>query len=315
MGRVTVSGSVRYYASNQPVGGVTVQTSGGQPDTTLTGSNGDYGFGRVSGGACSLRPRKLGGLGSGISALDAAYVLQAALGRRSLDAMQELACDVTGNGSVSPLDAAWILQRKADMGDRFPVGQECGSDWAFFPAPAAVENQTLIHPAVSASPCRPGAIELSPLASDAAGQDFLGVLFGDCSGNWQSDEIGIVQDSAPPGSELDLQPMRRARGGRVRLPVGVRTSATFFGLDLQLRYDPTEIEVRSVRPVPSEGPLLRYNAATPGRLVVSLASADPLPGRGDVLLVVEFQDLNVDEAVPQVVASFAAIDERLLPRR
>jgi hypothetical protein len=306
---------VRFYASNQPVGDVAVTLLGG-PESTRTRGDGDYSFARIdSGGVYSLRPSKVGGLGGGISALDAAQVLQVALGRRSFDAVQELACDVTGNGGISPLDAEWILQLKADLSGRFPVSEACGSDWAFLPAPTAAENQSLIQPAVSASPCRLGAIELSPLVSDVAGQDFLAVLFGDCSGNWQSDEAGIVQETAPIGSDLELQPMRRARGGRVRLPIGVRTSEPFFAADLQLRFDPAELEVRSVRPVPSEGPMLRYNAATPGRLVISLASADPLPGTGDVLIVVEFQDLNIDEAVPEVVVSFATIDEQLLPRR
>lgn len=311
----SLSGKVRYYASNQPVGDVAIDLSGPSLERTRTGASGEYGFGRVAGGSYALRPSKTGGAGSGISALDAALVLQAALGRRTFDAVQELACDVTGNGSVSPLDAAWILQLNVDLGGRFPAGEACESDWAFLPAPAAAENQTIIQPALSLPLCRPGTIELSPLAGDVAKQDFLGVLFGDCSGNWQSDEVGIIQEEAPPGSDLDLQPMRRARGGRVRLPIGVRTSTPFFSLDLHLRYDPAELELRSVRPVPSDGPMLRYNADTPGRLVISLASPDPLPGNGDVLIVAEFRDLNVDEAFPQVVVPFAAIDEQLLPRR
>lgn len=313
--RGSLSGRVRYYASNQPVGGVTIDLSGVSSESARTGANGEFAFERVPGGSYALRPSKIGGLGSAISALDAAQVLQVVGGRRTFDAVQELACDVTGNGSVSPLDAAWILQLKVDLGGRFPAGEACASDWAFLPAPAAAENQTIIQPAVSVPVCRPGAVELSALASDAAEQDFLGVLFGDCSGNWQSDEVAIIQEEAPPGSELDLQPMRRARGERVRLPIGVRTSTPFFSVDLHLRYDPSELEVRSVRPVPSEGPMLRYNGATPGRLVISLASADPLPGSGDVLIVVEFQDLNVDDALPRVVVPFAAIDEQLLPRR
>lgn len=312
--RIGVSGKVRYYASSQPVGDVTVDLAGRQWDTTQTRSNGEYVFSPIEGGVRTLRPRKVGGFASGLSALDAAYVLQMVLGRRTFDPVQDLACDVTGNGNVSPLDAAWILQLSADAAGRFPVGEACGSDWAFLPAPEAVENQTSIPPLTSATPCRPGTIALAPLAGDVTGQDFLAVLFGDCTGNWQSDEVGVIQETLPPGSGLELQPMRRARGGRVRLPIGVRTSGPFFGLDVQLRYDPTELEARSVRPVPSEGPMLRYSA-TPGRLAISLASADALQGNGDVLLVVEFQDLNVDEALPEVVVSSAAIDEQLLPRR
>lgn len=313
--RVSVSGRIRYYASNQPVSEVTIHLLGSVSETTFTQSDGAYGFGRLHSGSRSLRPSKVGGIGSGISALDAALVLRASRGESSLDRAQALACDVTGNGTVSPLDAAWILQVKADMGGHFPVAETCGSDWAFLPVPAPAENQTVVDPEIALPTCRPGAVELSPLASNVTGQDFLGILFGDCSGNWQTDEIGIIQEDAPEGSALDLQPMRRARGGRLRLPIGVFTPSPFFSLDLHLRYDPMEIEARNVRPVPSDGPLLRYNASTPGRLVISLASPEPIPGNGDVLIVVEFQDLNVDEAVPEVVASFAAIDEQLLPRR
>ena len=65
--------------------------------------------------AGQLTPRKLGDRGSAISALDAAYVLQHVVGMRTLDDAQQLACDVSGNGTLSALDATRILQLTVGM--------------------------------------------------------------------------------------------------------------------------------------------------------------------------------------------------------
>ncbi|MFN8641333.1 MAG: dockerin type I repeat-containing protein [Candidatus Binatia bacterium] len=52
-----------------------------------------------------------GAVGAAISALDATYVLQAVAQLRTLSPEQALACDVTGNGSLSTVDATLLLQR------------------------------------------------------------------------------------------------------------------------------------------------------------------------------------------------------------
>ena len=108
-------------------------------------------------------------------------------GLRTLDAEQRLACDVTGNGTLSALDATLILQQKVGLISRFPVAQACASDWLFVPMPAAASNQHLIQPQnmAAVNSCQPGAIEFTPLAGQVSNQDFAAVLVGDCTGNWQ----------------------------------------------------------------------------------------------------------------------------------
>ena len=108
-------------------------------------------------------------------------------GLRTLDPEQRLACDVTGNGTLSALDAAIILQQTVSLISMFPVAQTCASDWLFVPIPAAAANQHVIPPQNTAAvnPCQPGAIEFRPLAGQLANQDFAAVLIGDCTGNWQ----------------------------------------------------------------------------------------------------------------------------------
>jgi hypothetical protein len=71
-------------------------------------------------GAWRIAPRKTGSAGASLSAVDAAYVLQKIGGTRSFDADQTLAADVTGDGTVSALDATRILQRVVGIGGQFP---------------------------------------------------------------------------------------------------------------------------------------------------------------------------------------------------
>ena len=98
--------------------------------------------------------------------------------------MQQLACDVTGNGSISSLDAARIRQFAVGAITRLPVAEACDSDWAFVPDPAAVAGQSLVQPVPSPGDCQAGRIQYGTVAGDFTAQDFVAVLFGDCTGNW-----------------------------------------------------------------------------------------------------------------------------------
>ena len=183
----SVTGHIRYYSNGSPVSGATVLLRGPLTTSTQTDAAGQFAFTSLDGCNFHVEPQKLGGANNGISALDASYSLQWVVALRSLDAQQRLACDVTGNGTVSALDASLILQLKVGLINRFPVAQACMSDWAFLPVPAAAANQQIIQPAnmQAADSCRGGAIEFTPLAGQLQDQDFSAVLFGDCTGNWQ----------------------------------------------------------------------------------------------------------------------------------
>ena len=181
----SISGAVRYYASGLPVGGATVRLSGGATASTQTNAAGEYAFGGLQGCHFHVELEKLGDLDGGISTLDAVWTLQTVAGLRTLDASQRLACDVTGSGTLSTLDATRILQERAGLLATFPAAEACTSDWLFVPSPAAAANQTVIPPQLAPASCQRGAIELSPLTGHATGQDFSAVLIGDCTGNWQ----------------------------------------------------------------------------------------------------------------------------------
>jgi len=65
-----------------------------------------------------------------------------------------------GQGSLSALDAALILQFLVGTSGRFPAAQRCDSDWLFVPAAASVPNQVVTAPLLTTNQCQPTGIGL-----------------------------------------------------------------------------------------------------------------------------------------------------------
>ena len=183
---VTIRGRVLYYAGGGPVPGVGVQLTGPFSESTSTDATGAYAFDDLPPGAWTVRPHKSGDFGNGVSSLDAARILQRIVGIRAFTPEQTLACDVTGNGTLSALDAARVLQFQSGVVTRFPVAGACASDWLFLPVPAAAPNQGQIsvEPQITSGVCESGAIGFDSLTSTVSDQNFSAILFGDCTGNW-----------------------------------------------------------------------------------------------------------------------------------
>ena len=202
-----ISGQVRYYSSNGPVPNVSVNLVGSGSQSTMTDANGNFSFNAAAPGMISIQPTKQDDLGLGVSALDASFILQFVAGLRMLSNDQQLASDVTGNGTVSALDAARILQHQAGFGicsvsttttcltnsncpmgetcvHRFAAALACGSDWLFRPVPSPAPNQTLVQPHLATNMCQEGAISYTSEVLPLSGQDFIAILFGDTTGNW-----------------------------------------------------------------------------------------------------------------------------------
>ncbi|MFN8642401.1 MAG: metallophosphoesterase [Candidatus Binatia bacterium] len=219
------SGAIAYYHGGEPVPGV-----------ALSGAEQSHGDGAFSiavphGAPLGLLPARRGGVGNAVSALDAAWVLQVVAGLRSFDAMQRRACDTSGNGALSALDATHILRRAVDDDVQLPIATQCGSDFLFQPAVVGpIAGRSQAHQA-SGGACQPGAIELEPVVAATAGLDFTAAAFGDCTGNWSAAPALRRQVGAAA-----VRVGRLRRHGRAwRLPVsvsGVGFSAVALALDL-----------------------------------------------------------------------------------
>jgi hypothetical protein len=296
----TVSGHVRYYRDDRPVPAVVVH--GG----TASDGGGAYAMAAPVDADLLLSPARNGGSGNAVSALDAAYALQSGVGQRALDADQRLACDVTGNGTVSALDAARILQRVIGLLDRLPVADACASDFAFVPSPAQLPDQRLVMPLPGAASCQPGVIALEPLAGPAAGQDFRAIAFGDCTGNWQPPAAALGASRGAPS--VRIGPARASRRRELRVPIAFAAPGASQALELELRFDPQRLRFKRVRSLgPRAGLLVRAAAIEPGVVRIAAASATTFTG---VRLVALFAPRVAGVSAADFSAGAVVVDER-----
>jgi hypothetical protein len=272
-----VRGNIRYYVGDGPVPGVTVNLNNGMVDSATTDASGNFQVSSVSGGTRTLEPEKNADFNEGVSSLDAAVILQHVVGKQTLDPMRQLACDVTGNGFLSSLDAARVLQLRVGLLTHLPVAIDCGSDWGFVPVPAPTPNQssTDFEPAI---PCQAGNISYQPLAGVAEGQDFVALLFGDCTGNWQPATPAAANSlRRSSGSSVRLGRPQAMNGRRIRVPVLVDSKRAYRALELDIRFDASQLRLRRVRRAEgTAGAIVQSNIHRDGRVRIAVASGRPL---------------------------------------
>lgn len=306
--RHQVRGHVMYNSTDRGVPNVTVNLSGAIQDATQTTGTGDYEFDSVTDGTWELAAQKASETSLAISPLDAAYVLQAVVELRTFDANQRLACDTTGDGQLSALDATRILQYSVGKLARLPVAETCGSDWTFTPEPAPMQSQSIVDPLVAGGTCRDGKIMLEDLLQDAPDQNFHAVLFGDCTGNWNPAQQAALERPGKGSARVRLgRPITRKT--RVRVPVYVRATGSYQAVDLQLAYDatrltPTGVVLRRA----SDSGIATFYVAQPGQLRVAMASGKPITHRG-IVLRIEFDLAQGASGTGSVQALAASVDE------
>jgi len=286
----SVSGKIRYYSNDEAVGSAIVEGQGAMSQVVQSDPAGAYLLSSLPAGNWGVVPRKVGDARQGVRVLDSTWALQARLGIRTLSPNQALACDVTGNGSVSVLDATRILQFVIGLIPELPVTRICNSDWAFVPAPRFVPNQTVTHMQVTTGACQMARIGLEPLQGDASGQDFLGIAFGDCTGNWSPTAAGggtDVTTRSAPGVRLS----RRIVGtGQLLVPLSVESTEPLLALEIDLRYDPDQLRLLRVRrSSTTRRALLQFNSAQSGLIRIGLATAEPIDTGQRPVLLVDFE--------------------------
>ncbi len=248
-----------------------------------TDATGQFALHDVPGGEWRIQPRKIGGAEKAVNAVDAVRAMRAATRNLTLTAAEQLACDVSGDGKMTLLDAHLILRHTVGIVTQFPVALMCDSDWMFMPEPAALSYQEVVQPRVNAGTCLPGAVAYHPLRADAGDQDFSAMAFGDCAGDWQPSAAAASRST----SQVEMGRLHRLRG-RVRVTIRIPVRDTFHALDVRLEYDRNTLRPsRVVQLRDAQLALMAVNADVPGSVAVSLANAEPM--RGGRLLNVEFE--------------------------
>ncbi len=301
----SISGDVRSASDGSMMPGALVALDGGWSDSQTTTGSGTYSFAGLTQTTWTVSASRNGGTSGAVSPLDASWALQSAIGSRLLSPTAALACDVSGNGSVSAFDASRILQHLVGQMPTFTVAEACGSDWLFVP-----EGPGASAPVISSGTCQPGSFGYSPLSTPVGGANFVAAAFGDCTLNGAAAAQGAAAISGlfSDAPIVVVGPQRRSRRKYLRIPISVSGTDAVSSLDLNLRYDGEALRLRRVRKASGVTALVRGAEPSPDGTRVVLAAGTPIPSGNRPLLYLIFERLQRRSARIEVVE--AKVDDR-----
>lgn len=303
-GLYDLSGKCTYFSNQtRAIPGVSLTLSGGSPPLSfVSGSDGAFSFLDIPYGTYSLIPSKSDGAESGITAMDASLILQKVVGLITLTPHQMIAGDVNGNGAVTAMDASYILQKVVGLISLpFPGS---GKVWKFDPVSRDYTNLSsdqvdqdftgiLIGdvngnwtpPAMSLmaeSLPRPSGerLEVRGARHEAVESSSFGappVLEGEA----------FNSSSLSGRALLSLGKTRKLEDGFFEIPLKVRViKGDVLSGEMTLQYDKKRYEAVSVKAgaLAGEGMVIG-NIKEAGKIKVSLASATPINGNGEIALI------------------------------
>ena len=183
-------------------------------------------------GAYTITPTKTGGPNTSISSNDAARVAQGVTGALPfVSNNQRFAADTTGNNAVSSQDAAKIAQFVTGLP---PSPPNFTGQWRFFisnlPAfPAGAHPQSRTYASVS---------------SALTGEDYIGLLIGEASGNWNPAVHPRPALGPERSTTVTMPSLVTPADSEVIVPISVSNAANkeVISYEFDLRYDPTVIQ-------------------------------------------------------------------------
>jgi hypothetical protein len=328
----TIGGKVIYYnglatrpplAQERPVRDVTVNLSGGFTSSIDTLTDGTYSIGALQ-GQINVQPRKRGGHNGAITSFDAAMVAQHLVGLITLNARQLIAADANGTGAVATNDASQIARFAISSITELKMEADCNTAFAFVPSATVVANQTLQQPNTDVRPpptgpgCVYGEIRYNPLNVNATGQDFIAVLMGDVSGNWQpaagaltASLSSVTQAASQATAKVSIGKKQAKPGSIVTLPISVTKAKGAIGIDIILQYDPAVLlPIEDIeKTVLSKHMTLEQNCEGEGLVRISLFGAEGLARSGTILRV-PFLVVGEKKTTSPVEIVDALVDEK-----
>ncbi len=261
--KYNVSGNIKYYSNQIPIPGVEVKLDG---LTQTTGNTGDFQFIDVIQGNYTLRPNKTGGSAHAVGPFDAALILMYAVQALALTPYQKIAGDVSGNGEVTAMDASLVLQYYVGLRTEFPVKK----DWKFVPLSYPINHSNWAS--------APDSIRYAPLNADKTDQNFVGIVYGDVSGNWQVAPGHLQHLARADNADKILigQPEAQSNGLLI-VPVEIRSASELFALGITAQYPQHQLRFISAELVDANKSqaLFSYHEQN-GTIKAALASAHAL---------------------------------------
>jgi len=225
-----IKGKLYYYStSTVPVKDANVLLTGDSTGHCISGVNGNYEFLNLSSGNYTVTPQKTGNQKNAVTAYDASFVLRYYVGLMNLTPYQKIAADVSGNGQVTPYDASLILRYCVGSIDSFTVGE----DWTFVPHDYPITDSTW--------GTYPGYRSYLPLDSTQLDQDYLGIVYGDVSGNWS----GANQGGTNVLTELNIESIEHTDNKKWLVPLTIRLSGNAFSGKINLSFNDSDLKFQS----------------------------------------------------------------------
>ena len=232
-----ISGIVRYFVSpeNNPILNTTLTLF--DTKTTNSNANGQYSLIYITSGNYTLTPSKTDEL-EGLSSSDASKILKHVVELISLSCHEQIAADVSLDGTISATDAAKLAKYVAHRaaGNYSKQLNDMNIDWRFIPQ--AIQSCDHWPPIAIAS-----ARDIS-LNADQTHMDFIGFRVGDVNGSWierqSNDRTPSTRAIKNNTQEVDL-----TNGSSVDIPIVLTEKARIDGVDIAVTFDETVIDAHS----------------------------------------------------------------------
>ncbi len=272
----SITGTVSYYSDGSPsIGNMTMGINPG--GTTTTNGSGVYEFADLTintsyvvtpGGDSEVS------CDGCVSFYDASLAAQYAIGLISLDALEQVAADASGNQDVSFYDASLIAQYAIELISEFP----CGYSWCFEPADRNYD----------------------PLTGDQTGEDYDAMCVGDVSGNWS----GVVLARAPSG-DLRLQEMISENG--ILVAKNIANEAA-YALEFHCTYDPGKICLESAKLTEGLEDWHLFTRAEDGVIHIGAFGTTPVDANAEIVHL-HFQPKGPNRTDTQILVTDYRVNE------
>jgi hypothetical protein len=233
----TISGTITYFASPEtiPISNTSLTLS--QTKTTISNNNGQYSLTNITTGNYTLTPSKNNDL-EGLSSTDASKILKHVVEKISLSCHEQIAADVSLDGTISATDAAklakYVAHRAAGNDSR--QLNDMNVEWRFIPQ--AIHDCDHWPPIAIAS-----ARDIS-LNTDKTNMDFIGFRVGDANGSWIERQ---PKDHTPATRTIknNVQEVNLTQGSSVNIPIVLTQKTRINGVDIAVTFDETVMDAHS----------------------------------------------------------------------
>jgi len=183
--------------------------------------------------------------------------------------------------------------------NQFPVMDDSTHFWRFVP-----EDFTLTS---TNWPTAPDSIAYTPLNSDTT-DNYVGLIYGDVSGNWQPSTAVLASLSKSSGKTADIRlaDISGEPGETITLPVVLEHNSDILAISFTLEYDASVLKALNASTTElTQGWQMAHNAED-GPFKVALAGSNPIVSSGAIVNL-EFEVLQTELGAASSRTEFSEI--------